>query len=108
MAKSRFLRIFAAAVSPGFTVSGERANTFDNNYFAGTAINRTAALQSNNSCLVSGTGAIQVAYHATITHANGKSSTVSENATITLTDRRRCTSTWTEYTSVDMITQKTP
>jgi len=88
MAKSRFLRIFAAAVSPEFTVSGERASTFDNSY---SAINRTAALQSNNSCLVSGTGAIQVAYHATITHANGKSSTVSENATITLTDRRRCT-----------------
>jgi len=82
--------------SPGFTLSGGRTDTFNNTYSNGTTVTGsstetistpivvTAVMQSNGSYLVSATGVIQVAYQATITPAGGKSSTVSETATITL------------------------
>ena len=106
--------------SPGFTVSGERADTFNNSYSDGTAISGslteavstpvvvTAVLQSNGSYLVSDTGTIQVAYQATITQANGKSSAISDAATITLNGQETVhVDMGGIHISVDMTTGKT-
>jgi formate-dependent phosphoribosylglycinamide formyltransferase (GAR transformylase) len=101
-------------------VSGERADTFNNSYSDGTAISGslteavstpvvvTAVLQSNGSYLVSDTGTIQVAYQATITQANGKSSAISDAATITLNGQETVhVDMGGIHISVDMTTGKT-
>jgi hypothetical protein len=84
--------------NPGFTMSGSKTVAFTHIYSDGTTVAGnlsqtisnsspvvvTAVLQSDGSYLVTETGTIQVSYDATITKADGTTSTVSHTATITL------------------------
>ncbi len=83
---------------PGFTLSGSKTVDFTHIYANGTTVvgslSQTiassspvvvaAVLQSDGSYLVTDTGTIQVSYNATITKADGTTSTASNTATVTL------------------------
>jgi hypothetical protein len=103
--------------NPGFTVSGSKTVAFTHIYSDGTTVignlSQTisssspvvvsAVLQSDGSYLVTATGTILVSYDATITKADGTTSTVSHTATVTL-DGQRTLHVDMEGTEVDADT----